>query len=499
MNYPAACPGAQRPSGEGREAVIAPTLSAADLRRAGREPALPFAVTLADGRVLTMRRLLRVLPGKRLVGEAECDGRPVLAKLFVAEAGARHWQRERDGLAALAAAGIATPAVLAAMELKGGGHALLTEFLAPVETVAERWASRGGGTPGSAEAVAELAPALTLLGRMHARGLVQEDLHLGNFLRHHDRLHVIDGDGVRVLTPAAPLNEAQASANLAILLAQLPPGWDAHRAALMDAYREGNPTCPPEPVRLQAEIDRVRAWRLKDYLDKTLRECTLFEVRRDARRFSSTVRACAAELAPVIADPDRWMANARLLKDGGTATVARIEVGGRPLVIKRYNLKNARHALSRAWRPSRAWHSWLAAHRLRFLGIATPAPLALVEERFGPLRRRAWLVTEHCAGPSLLEHLAAHVEEGPPPAEAAALRRLFATLHRERISHGDLKATNLLWQDGEVVVIDLDAMVQHRSAAAHARAWRRDRTRLLRNWPAGSGLHRWLQDNLPPP
>ena len=48
--------------------------------------------------------LLRILPGKRVVGGGVWRGRRVLAKLFVAEGSARHWQRECDGLAALAAA-----------------------------------------------------------------------------------------------------------------------------------------------------------------------------------------------------------------------------------------------------------------------------------------------------------------------------------------------------------------------------------------------------------
>ena len=70
-------------------------------------------------------------------------------------------------------------------------------------------------------------------------------------------------------------------------------------------------------------------------------------------------------------------------------------------------------------------------------------------------------------------------------------------LYRLRISHGDLKATNLLWHDGRVWLIDLDAMMQHRSDKAFSQAWRRDRARLLRNWPASSLLCQWLDANLP--
>ena len=105
------------------------------------------------------------------------------------------------------------------------------------------------------------------------------------------------------------------------------------------------------------------------------------------------------------------------------------------------------------------------------------------------------MISEFCAGPSLLSHLAADRE--PPEDEATAILTLFESMCRQRISHGDLKATNLLWDAGQVMVIDLDAVVQHRSAAAHARAWRRDRARLLRNWPPGSLLHSWLDQRLP--
>ena len=184
-----------------------------------------------------------------------------------------------------------------------------------------------------------------------------------------------------------------------------------------------------------------------------------------------------------------------MLKDGNTSTVVRVESGGRVRVIKRYNLKSFRHALSRFWRPSRAWHSWVAGHRLAFFGIATPAPLAMLEERVGPLRRRAFLVTDHCPGDSLMQRLSPDRE--PDDEMATALIDLFEQFLRLKITHGDMKATNLLWHDGRIVVIDLDAMVRHDSHTAFVRDWRRDRARFLRNWPIHSALYRWLDANLP--
>ena len=466
-------------------------VDAATLRAAGRAPAMPCRVRLTDGREIELLRSLRVLPGKRIVAEGRLDGVPVLAKMFIADGAERHLRRERDGIAALAAAGIDTPELLGEGALDDNARILLTRFLSTAENLGEVW-NAAPRPPGAAAALALLAPAVETVGRLHAAGLTQSDLHLGNFLRDGERLFVIDGDAVE--RHAAPLRAGQAGANLAILFAQLPASWDAHLAPLLAAYH-GASGIAPDAAALAAEIRRVRDWRLEDVLKKSVRECSLFAVRQTATRFTSVVRADAGTVAPVLADPDAAIAAGTLLKDGNSSTVARIDVAGRTLVIKRYNLKSAGHALSRLWRPSRAWNAWQSALRLRFLGIATPAPLALIEQRWGPLRRRAWIITEYRSGQHLRALLSA--DAAPPPDIARALSDTFAALHQARIAHGDLKASNLLWDGQELLLLDLDATTAHRDPASFARAWQRDRARLLRNWPADSTLTRWLDQHLP--
>ena len=467
----------------------------ADLRAAGRQPATPFSLTLADGDVLVMTRLLRVLPGKRIVGEGEWKGRRVLAKLFIADGSKRHCTQEKSGLEALCQAGIPTPELLMAAPIPAGGHVLLTAFLDDAQSLAEAWAPPSGLPAGDAESVELLSPAFALLGILHASGLIQKDLHFGNFLRSAGTLQAIDGDAVQAITPGKALDETAAVANLAVLLAQLPMAWETHQADFLAAYASGAGRGIEDLQRLGNEISRVRRARLDEFLGKTVRECTLFSVTHSARRFCAVQRVDIDRLAPLIEAPDRAMRGGEMLKDGRTSTVVKVAQGDERFVVKRYNLKNSWHALGRLWRPSRAWHSWREGHRLRFLGIATPEPLALIEERIGPLRRRAFLINAYCPGVNLMQHLSPDQE--PDAATAAALLSLFEILHKQRISHGDLKATNLLWHDGQLFVIDLDAMTQHRSAKAFARAWQRDRARLLRNWPATSVLHRWLDTRLP--
>ena len=470
-------------------------VDAASLRDAGRQPETPFRVTLTDGGEVTVRRLLRVLPGKRIVGEGEWNGRSVLVKLFVAAGSARHCSQERAGIAALLRAGLPTPDLLLTGKVTGAGDVLLTAYLEGARSLAEDWIGISSLPPGNSDALDILLPAFRLLGSLHASGLVQDDLHLGNFLRCGDRVLVIDGDAVCPISPGKALDDPRAAENLAILLAQLPPAWDACRSQFLAAYREGGGSRLADAIVLEKALENARTSRMDDFLSKTVRDCTLFSVQRNALRFTAVVRQEADCLAPLLAAPDEALLNGRPLKDGRTCTVAQVAQGGRSLVIKRYNLKSIKHALARFWRPSRAWHSWREGHRLKFLDIPTPAPLGMVEERIGPWRRRAFLVTEYCPGTSLLKLLSPDQE--PATEVAQAIIALFRGLATRRISHGDLKATNLLWHDGKVYVIDLDAVVQHRSVPAYARAWRRDRARLLRNWPQSSVLYMWFDRHLP--
>lgn len=460
------------------------------LRRAGRTPPTPFRIALDNGSALTLQRLLRVLPGKRLTGLGEIGGQPVLAKLFFAQRGAeRHWDAECRGLTALAAQQIPTPHFLAAGRLEDGGHYLLTEYLDGAQAL-----SAPAADP------QRLTFLFETLGRMHARGLAQDDPHLGNFLLHDGRLYVIDGDAIRQAQPGRPLPAAKATQNLALLLAQLPASkTETAMDALLSAYRAGHLQASVDSSQLQEEIARARDWRLQDLLAKCLRDCSLFKVDKRRDRFVSIVREEAEFLAPIVAEPDRWLDAGTPLKLGRTCTLALVEHEGRKLVIKRYNIKSASHALSRFWRPSRAWHSWVEGHRLRFLGIATPRPLALIERRLGPLRGRAWLITEYCEGPNLKDLLAAHTGADMPADAREAVRRLFTQLAAAHISHGDLKATNFIFRGHELCVLDLDAMRRHGSEAAWRKVWKKDRARFLRNWPEGSTLRRALDEALPPP
>ncbi|SDS26749.1 Lipopolysaccharide kinase (Kdo/WaaP) family protein [Halopseudomonas sabulinigri] len=468
----------------------------AQLQEAGRAPALPMRIPLSGGGSVTVDQWLRVLPGKRLVARAMQDDTPVLLKLFIGAGADRHCARERLGLSALAQQGVATPKLLAEGEVEGSGRYLITEFLSAAQTLQQAWEALPGREPGQAEAMGLLGKALAVIAELHSKGLAQTDLHLGNFLLQSEQLFVIDGDAVEALSPGRPLTAEQAQQNLAIFFAQLKPEWDAFTELLLITYLQHNPLAL-NPDKLAASIARVRRQRQDDYLGKSLRDCTLFSVQRSWQCFTAVVRSESERMRGLLGDPDSYFGAQPLLKDGGSSTVAKVALGDGSVVIKRYNIKGLMHWLKRFWRPSRAWHSWQAAHRLAFLGVATPAPLAMIERRFGPLRREAWLINEYCAGDHLFSVLGESGEMEPDETTGPALLKVFQQLVAARISHGDCKATNLLWLDGEVLLIDLDAMQQHQSPSQWQQAWARDRARFIRNWPQGSPLANWLEQHLP--
>ena len=118
-------------------------------------------------------------------------------------------------------------------------------------------------------------------------------------------------------------------------------------------------------------------------------------------------------------------------------------------------------------------------------GISTPKPVALVEERFGPLRGRAWYVSEYVPGDDAL------VLCNPPvdglmdtQSAAASVVAVLKQLAHCRISHGDMKGNNFILSRQGATVIDLDAMKQHTNEPHFQRAQRRDLRRFMRNWDA---------------
>ncbi|MYD96450.1 MAG: lipopolysaccharide core heptose(I) kinase RfaP [Gammaproteobacteria bacterium] len=444
--------------------------SVSRLADVGRTPRLPFRFDADLGRGprrLVCTEVLRTQPGRRLVMRATLDGRDAVLKAFFGPRAARDLRRERAGVAALGHAGVCTPEPLGTG--RGGGARILAfEHVADARTP----------TPEDAEGL------IVLLAHLHNAGLRQRDLHIGNFLVRGDDVFAVDGAAVR---PSPRIGSSRGLSDVARLLAEFPAQRLPPLEPLMQRYAEARQgSAGFQSPRVSAEdfgrlVDAARRGRIAKWVAKTVRECTAFSVgRRHGRRVVCNRGDDDPALAAVVADPEGAMAAGSVVKAGNTATVVRLG----ELVIKRYNVKNSRHLLGqrlrRALRTSRSRRAWRAGHGLRFAGVSTPWPRALIDEPRPKVGKAiAYLVLDDVRGTPLAEAMRCGGFDRDLAKRVGTLFRAFRTA---RLSHGDTKASNFLVADGEVTVLDLDAATFHRSPRRFARRHRRDLERFLRNW-----------------
>jgi len=477
------------------------SLDTHDLFAQGRELALPatLEVCLAETPekvdTLVLLQTFRVLPGKRVVALARWKDDLAVVKIFIARSRwEQHVQREVEGIGLLLDAGLPTPALLGSGQcLDGESGFVLLEYLAESDSVRERWDS--SDEPGRK---ALLCDVVTLIARCHAHGLLQKDMHLDNFLLQGNALALLDAAALEQHAgDAEGVDNVNSLRNLALFFAQFPLSNDPVVPALYEHYRALRPGAQisADASVLTALLHKKRMARLKLVWQKLFRETSANVCEQDVGHFLVRRRELSTPgWQRFIADPDAAMAGGVMLKDGNSSTVVQLRIDGRVVVVKRYNLKTWWHVVKRLFMPTRAARSWRNAHMLELLGIATPAPLLLLERRWGPLRREAWYVTEHVAGEEVQTLLLQTPVDTPQwQALLGQCRTLFSALRAYGIVHGDTKLTNFLLADGALQVLDLDAMRHESDARRLRRASESDIARFARNFTPGTPQHKAVQ------
>jgi tRNA A-37 threonylcarbamoyl transferase component Bud32 len=458
--------------------------SSSELIAMGRHIPTPFSISVdtEQGTVeLKIDSLLRTVPGKRLVALSTWQNRAVIVKIFISS---NRWKRgmlkDITGINRLKQAHIPSPNLLmqtTTSDKKAG--VLVIEYLRQGTSLATLFD----------EAKSEAARAEILemgvkaVADCHRAGLWQNDIHLDNFMLCADIVYVLDGADIK--SKGNALDTDTRLANFAMFLAQFPVSQDEHWRALFDQYSKQAPGPTIDDASDFAEnIIRARRKRLKVYERKLTRSTSANRCEQGAKFFYIYDRSIhSLELDRFIADPDSFINEQQLLKDGNSSTVAMIKINGHNYVLKRYNIKGFWHGISRAFRPSRAHHSWRNASVLEMLGVATAHPFLCLEERvFWLLRKRAYFLCEYIEGHDLGTAWEKQELETRENEIVALFRGLFKVMADYRISHGDMKATNFLLQDKELVVLDLDAMVRNRSRTSFVEKFSKDLKRFRKNW-----------------
>ena len=441
------------------------------LQNNNRNISTPFRIALPDGSELLCIDMLRLLPGKRMVMRAEYGGNAVLAKLFF---DTRNLQKELDGFSLLEKTGTATPALLASFRMEQGGVCLY-QFIENAEPLDVLWQKNGAAK--KAVLLEKLLPALQ---QCYQQQVLQQDLHLGNFLLQAETLFVLDPASCKTFS-----NENEQRDNLALLLAQLPfADWQPALEKIQTVF----PAIADNDLTKQAQ----QQWRQrqKNYLQKVFRECSdVADFGSGSLRVLCRRQILSETLAACLRNPQSLIDGSTLLKNGNSAKVFLTEIDGRKLAVKQYINKDWLRKIRRAFRPSRAARSWYFSHAFSFAGIRVPAPVALIEQKVGPFVTSAWFICEYSDGKDLLT---CWNEREPNVEELSCIHSLFLSLQIIRSSHGDMKASNLISDGARISLIDYDGAQEHSNQSSLTRALAQDKQRFLQNWVDNAALQKKL-------
>ncbi len=407
---------------------------------------------------LTCTALLRAIPGRREVYDALWDGRGVIVKVFSHKISAkRHLKREWRGLSLLQRRGLSSPAPLFYGRTEDGQWAVVVEKIANMSTALDVL----GETTDEAKKLRLLALVCKELAEQHNKGVLQKDLHLGNFLLGGDKVFALDPAQMRFFSRR--IGRKRCISQLASLMCYLSVGDTKSIAELCETYAQGRGWRfgASDEALLQKQL---RAHRKKG-VNKGLKKClrtSKRHLRIKSRRYVAVFERCfckGAEPLDFVEQIDALMDEGRILKNGNTCYVSGITWNGREVVVKRYNHKGFIHSLRHTIKRTRARRGWLNGHRLCMLNIATPKPLAYIERRRGMLVWESYLVTECVKGQRLYDFLRDdNVPEQQWSEAAEAVTELLNKLGEYHISHGDLKHSNILLAEKEAVLTDLDGM-----------------------------------------
>ena len=141
----------------------------------------------------------------------------------------------------------------------------------------------------------------------------------------------------------------------------------------------------------------------------------------------------------------KLMSEGQILKHGNTGYISRLTWNGKDVVVKRYNHKDFIHSFRHTIKKSRALRGWRHGHLLLMLDIATPKPLAFIEQFKFRLIWKSYLITEYVEGQKLYDFLQNNnATQEQRQLINKQIKELLDELDKNHITHGDLKHTNIL-------------------------------------------------------
>lgn len=475
-----------------------PFLTWKELYKADLNLEVPFQLQLDNGNILFCDTILRLIPKKRMVVSGRYNNQDIVAKLFYQSHKANEQiQQEIKGNEALISSGTNTPKILhhgRAQDKKI--KVIIFERILNARSFDEIWQNK--------VSLAKTVPILNMLtlelAAQHVSGLMQHDLHFKNFLVSGKKLFTIDTGNFDFF--GAPLPKKKTLNQLALFFAQMGMVPQELIEKLFNSYTKSRGWLIKsyDKEYLNKQIKKYNKIRRKSYNKKLMRSSSAF---RKINLFSSVKIYDRSYFSPefkqLLDAPEKIFTqpDVLFLKKGRSSTVIQFSLNGKEFVMKRFNIKNKWHWLRRALRSTRAANSWRLGHLLRMFGVPVAKPIAFIEARILGLRGKSYLLMENIEGNECGVYFSQTTDVNEKSKTAEAIVQLIYNLAALRITHGDLKKTNILIKNNNPVLIDLDGMIEHHTNYSSNKSLKQEVDRFMRNWEKGSPTYQMFARMLP--
>ena len=154
--------------------------------------------TIIDSFELKLKACVREVKGKRKVYSGTWNNEEVFVKVFISSDSAqRHFKRDLEGIEAFNRAKVLTPELLWSGKFpnidsitgNSESYGIIVKAVPKAESLEQRWKS----TVNKKEL---LNNAVGILASHHNGGLIQTDIHFGNFLYSENECYSLDGDAL---------------------------------------------------------------------------------------------------------------------------------------------------------------------------------------------------------------------------------------------------------------------------------------------------------------
>ena len=414
------------------------------------ERSTSFAFNVPSIGTITCKRILRTVKSKRVTCIGEHGNNRVLVKLFFHSRRAKnHWKRSDKGCRIFTERSITAPKIIYSGYLSEHKiYVIVFEYIENAVSFGKALAFAH-----NEEERQELLDRLIgCLAMHHQQGIIQDDLHVGNFLLRGKEIYSLDGDHVR--SYRRYIGKCRSLANLGKLLSYFFP---INEATVKEKYQV---YCSERGWQVAAKDTRRLV-----YLSERILKRRSAKSMRKIYRHGSTFSVCNKQDYYSIRNLNVWNDKFKLAFDNPERIISEgdgeqldgtyqyhLSIDNSPIILYSARVLGIRF-LRRFNIISQIWRN---AHRLNRLKIHTHRPVALIEKRESPIIWRAFLIVESSEGMLAREFFTSDsVSSSDKYIVAERIAKALLVMKQTGIAIRGVSSTNILVLDLEPVFLDV--------------------------------------------